>query len=323
MSAARAFRIPVGDLTTVSGELIPGAVLAARILGDPARGTSHGWSVVMHALTGSAAVDEWWRPLVGPGRPLDPEQRPILAANLLGSCLGSTGPGNWVGAAADFPALSPVDLAAAHLPLLEACNVRRIGLLVGGSLGGMVALELAQRVRVPVDRVVVLAAPARASARAIGWSAVQRLAMAGPDPHTGLATARAIAMLTYRGRRGLEQRFGRTDPEAIEAWLSRHGERLVSRFDPASYRALLGALDRHDLGDLAVAARRTAERVGEIVGVGIDSDILYPAAEVRHWVRAYRRHGMRARYREIRSAHGHDAFLLETEQVAAVLREGG
>lgn len=320
MSGAASFRILIGDLVTQAGERIPGAVLATRILGDPAVGERHGWTVVVHALTGNEVVDEWWEPLVGAGRSLDPDRHPILTANLLGGCHGSTGPRSWSGRPEQFPRLAPADLAVAHLALLEACNVRHIALLIGGSLGGMVALELAQRSRIPIDRAVILAAPARASARAIGWSAAQRLAMSGVDPATGLRAARAIAMLTYRGRRGLEQRFG-SGAEAIESWLAHHGDRLVARFDPESYRVLLAALDRHDLGDLDAAAWRTAERVGEVIGVGIDSDILYTAAEVRRWVRRYRRAGVRARYREIRSPHGHDAFLLETGQVAAILAE--
>jgi homoserine O-acetyltransferase len=106
----------------------------------------------------------------------------------------------------------------------------------------------------------------------------------------------------------------------VEHYLRRQGEKLVARFDAASYVALMRAMDLHDVGDLTTAARDTAERVGLVTGVGIDSDILYPAAEVREWVAAYRAGGASAEYREIASLYGHDAFLIEWDQVERILR---
>jgi homoserine O-acetyltransferase len=102
--------------------------------------------------------------------------------------------------------------------------------------------------------------------------------------------------------------------------LRRQGEKLVARFDAASYMALMRAMDLQDVGDLTVAARETAQRVGRVVGVGIDSDILYLPAEVRDWVAAYQRAGASAEYREIASLYGHDAFLIEWDQVERILR---
>jgi homoserine O-acetyltransferase len=130
-------------------------------------------------------------------------------------------------------------------------------------------------------------------------------------------------MLTYRGTRGLENRFGNARAAsgrwAVEEWLAHHGSALVARFDAATYRTLLGALDAHDLGSLRAAAAGTAERVGCVTGIGISSDVLYPPGTVRAWVRAYRAGGVQARYREIVSAHGHDGFLMEWDQLSALL----
>ncbi len=334
LPSGAAATFPLGAFRTERGDVLPDAVLRYRVLGDPRR-AREGAILVFHALTGSADVDDWWEPLVGPGRPLDTDRHPVIAANLLGSCYGSSGPAAAFDGA--FPALTTADLARAHAPLLEHLGVRRLALATGGSLGGMVALQWGRLSPVPVDRLVVFAAPARTGAQAIGWNAAQRLAIEadpaweggryppGRGPERGLAAARAIAMITYRSALEFDERFGRGATRVpgrfdVEHYLRRHGEKLVARFDARSYVALMGAMDAHDVGDFAAAARATRERVGEVVGVGIDTDILYPAAEVRGWVEAYRAAGAAARYAEITTPYGHDAFLIEFEQVAAVLR---
>jgi homoserine O-acetyltransferase len=191
---------------------------------------------------------------------------------------------------------------------------------------------------VPVDRLVVFAAPAATSAQSIAWNTAQRMAIEadrrwqgghfapGAGPADGLAAARAIAMITYRSGIEFDERFGRASTRNrarydVEHYLRRQGEKLVERFDARSYVALMGAMDAHDLGDLALAGARTRERVGEVVGVGIDTDILYYPHEVRQWVSAYQAAGVNAKYEAIASPYGHDAFLIEWEQVGAILRE--
>jgi homoserine O-acetyltransferase len=324
MNPATQHTVPLGTVVTAGG-IIPNALLHVRTWGDPALGATRGWVLVFHALTGSAAVDDWWGPLMAPGQPLDPVRRPVACANLLGGCSGSTGPSTW-GGETSFPALTPRDLARAHDAVIRHLGIPRIALALGGSLGGMVALEYVTAATVPVDHLVVIAAPARATARALGWSAAQRFALDAAPAHSdaGLAAARAIAMLTYRGTRGLETRFGNARAVsgrwAVEEWLAHHGSALVSRFDTATYRTLLGALDAHDVGELGQAAARTAQRVGRVTGVGISSDVLYPPSTVRGWVRGYRAGGVNARYRQIESVHGHDAFLMEWDQLSNVLR---
>ncbi|MBA3659683.1 MAG: hypothetical protein H0W67_08810 [Gemmatimonadales bacterium] len=153
---------------------------------------------------------------------------------------------------------------------------------------------------------------------------MQRLAIEA-DPIKGLEAARALAMITYRSAPEFEARFGRGSTRHsgrfdVEHYLRRQGEKLVTRFDAASYTALMRSMDLHDVGDLSAAARTTAARVGDVIGVGVDSDILYRPDEVRAWVDAYDAAGAAATYREITSLYGHDAFLIEWDQVEAILR---
>ena len=331
--------LELGDFSTERGEVLTDARLRYRVIGDVEAAQEHGWILVFHALTGSADVESWWGPLVGPGHALDTTRHAVLSANLLGGCYGSTSPIGWQGAhRRPFPRLSSLDLARAHVPLLAHLGVRRLSVATGGSLGGMVALQWGRITPVPVDRLVVFAAPAATSAQAIAWNAAQRMAIEadpaweggrytqGAGPAAGLAAARAIAMITYRSAAEFEQRFGRESTRAEERfdadhYLRRQGDKLVARFDAASYVALMDAMDLHDVGQLGAAARQTAERVGEVVGVGVDSDILYYPSEVRDWVAAYQAGGANARYAEISSVYGHDAFLIEWDQVSEILRE--
>jgi homoserine O-acetyltransferase/O-succinyltransferase len=332
--------LALGSLTTTEGRVLSGLRLRYRVIGDVAAAARNGWILVFHALTGSADVEGWWGPLVGPGRALDTSRHAVVAANLLGGCYGSTGPAEWSAQTGEpFPELTPADLARAHIPLLEHLGVRRLALATGGSLGGMVALQWGRVANVPTDRLVVFAAPAAASPQAIGWNAVQRMAIEadpawlggsyqpGHGPAAGLAAARALAMITYRSGAEFQARFGRQSTRSegvfdVEHYLRRQGEKLVARFDAASYVALMRSMDLQDVGDLSAAARETARRVGRVIGVGIDSDILYLASEVRDWVGAYRAAGAHAEYREIASLYGHDAFLIEWDQVEGILKGG-
>jgi homoserine O-acetyltransferase len=328
----------LAELTTSEGKIVSGLRLRYRVFGDVEAAAENGWILVFHALTGSADVNAWWGPVMGPEQPLDTTRHAIVAANLLGSCYGSSGPSEWRAETGEaFPELRPADLARAHIPLLRHLGVRRLALATGGSLGGMVALEWGRLASVPTDQLVVFAAPGAASPQAIGWNAVQRMAIEadpawaggayapGEGPTSGLAAARALAMITYRSGAEFQARFGRQSSRSrgvfdVEHYLRRQGEKLVARFDAASYVALMRTMDLHDLGDLKTAGEETAARVGRVVGVGIDSDILYLPGEVREWVSAYQAGGARAEYREIASLYGHDAFLIEWDQVGRILR---
>ncbi len=282
--------LPLPPLQAGDGRTLSGLRLRYRVAGNVAAAREHGWILVFHALTGSADVEQWWGPLVGPGRPLDTSRHAILTANLLGSCYGSTGPQEWAAKHDDpFPQLTPADLADAHIPLLEHLGVERIALATGGSLGGMVTLEWGRRSPVPVDRLVVFAAPAATSAQAIAWNTVQRMAIeadpawqdgryaAGQGPVAGLAAARALAMITYRTAVEFEARFGRTSSRTpgrfdVDHYLRRQGDKLVARFDARELRgadaghgpARRGGPPRRRSGD--GGAGRVSDRCGGGLG---------------------------------------------------------
>jgi len=275
--------------------------------------------VVFHALTGSAdAVGEWWRDVVGSGHAIDTNRYAVLCTNLLGSCYGTTGPAD--PARRPFPSVTTRDMARLVGQLVESMHVSSVALAIGGSLGGMVAQEFAATYPALVRNVVVLAAPAEHPASAIAWSHIQRRAIAAAGEE-GLEIARMIAMMTYRTAGELAERFGREVHEsggfAVERYLSRHGEKLRARFDVHTYLTLLGAMDSHDVGrgrgGVASALRPVK---GKIIGVGIPGDLLYDPLDVRRWTEA-----AGAEYREIASPRGHDGFLLEREQVSALVRD--
>lgn len=271
--------------------------------------------VVFHSLTGVPAPREWWPGVVGPGAPLDPARYAILCTNLLGSCYGTTLP-RQPGAAR--PAITTRDMARLVKLLVDEVGARSVALATGGSLGGMVALEWAATFPELTRAVVAFAAPAAHTAQAIAWNHLQRRAieLAGED---GLALARMIGMLSYRTAGEFETRFGRSMREdgyfQMRSYLDHHGKKLVERFDTESYLSLMDAMDSHDVGRGrgGMAAALRAFR-GRLVGVGIPGDLLYAEDNVRAWVDA-----AAAEYRAINSPHGHDAFLLEVEQVAAIL----
>lgn len=308
--AALRHRVP--RFTLRDGTVLRDLVQAYTLAGELNDGRDN-LVVVFHSLTGSADPVEWWPEVVGPGRPIDTRRYAVLSTNLLGSCYGTS-------PLPEGATVTPGDMARAVRLLLRDLEVASVALATGGSLGGMVALEWAARFPALTRAVVAFAAPAGHTAQAIGFNHVQREAVR-LGGERGLALARMAAMLTYRTPGELERRFGRERRDdgvfQVRSYLSYQGGALVRRFDPASYVGLLDAMDAHDVGEGrggAGPALRTF--AGHLVGVGIPGDLLYPAEDVRAWTAA-----ADAEYREIQSIHGHDAFLLEPEQVGAILSE--
>lgn len=323
---------PLGPFVLGDGTRLPELVVAWRHDGPPPGEGPQ--VVVVHALTGSAdAAGDWWEPLIGPGRALDTRRIGVLGANLLGGRYGSTGPIS-IDPRTDrpfgrgFPAVSTRDQARAQWALLDAIGITEVALVVGGSLGGMVALEVAL-IRPPAVRhVMPIAAPAATGPMAVAWNHLQ-VALIERLGDDGLALARQLAMTTYRSETDFEERFGRTsEPDgrpSIVSYLAHQGGKLVDRFDGDTYRILAGAMDRHDIGagrgGLAAALAHLAVAGVTLTGVGIVDDILYGPRQVRALVTAARAAGVVTRYREIRSTKGHDAFLVEWDQLGRILGE--
>lgn len=302
--------------------------------------------VVCHALTGNSRLDTWWGDLLGPGKPFDTSRFLVVCFNMLGSCYGTAGPlevnpetGKPYGGA--FPAVTIRDCVAIHLRALrEDLRVRRVQCVIGGSLGGMQALEWAYMGGDLVRSVAALACGGRHHAWQIGIGEVQRRAIYA-DPHWngghydpgrppvhGLSLARQMAMLTYRTHHSLEAKFARKpQPQeaaahfgrahfAVESYLSYQGEKFLKRFDANSYIALTKMMDSHDVsrgrGDYHAVLRSLEIPV---LVVGVDSDVLYPLTEQKELAA----HLPNATFVVVTSLEGHDGFLLEQEQIAKAL----
>ncbi|MFN7963056.1 MAG: homoserine O-acetyltransferase [Thermoanaerobaculia bacterium] len=326
--ATRVLRLP-GSL-----ELESGAVLAEVNVAYQSWGTLNAQGdnavVICHALTGSAAADQWWGDLFGRGSAFDPERDFVLCANVLGSCYGSTGPlalppGETRPFGPTFPAVTVRDMVRAQMRLLDHLRVRRVAMVIGGSLGGMQALEWALLDPERVASVVAISVSGRHSAWCIAISEAQRQAIYNdplfldghyaPDrpPAQGLATARMMAMVSYRSRTAFEQRFGRAlrDGERfeVESYLHHQGKKLVERFDANTYITLTRAMDSHDL---ARGRGEYEEVLGRLTQptlvVACDSDVLYPPEEQEELAAFL----PNVRFARLPSSNGHDAFLIDT-----------
>jgi len=343
---------PNDPLVLESGERVPHVAVAFETYGE-LDASGRNAVLVCHALTGSAHaagrhdahdVPGWWDPLIGPGKAIDTRRSFVVCSNVLGGCYGTTGPtsldaqsGHPYGP--DFPRFTIRDMVTVQRRLQDALGVRSWRAVIGGSMGGMQALEWALMHPDAVKGIVAIAIGARHSAWAIGLNEVARRAiMADPawqggryplerQPEDGLGLARAIAMLSYRSYDSLEAKFGRerrpADADAlsssfeIASYLSYQGVKLVRRFDANTYIGLTRAMDEHDI---AAGRGRLDEVLGRVrataLVMGIPSDVLYPEVEQRRLVEAL----PSARYERLVSPHGHDGFLIEYPQLAAHLR---
>ncbi len=319
-----------------SGEALESPHIAYRSWGklNPKRNNA---ILICHALTGSDDVDLWWPGLIGPGRALDPAHDFILCSNTLGSCYGTSGPatinpqiGRRYGSA--FPEISVGDMVRLQRQLVAALGIEQIALVIGGSLGGMQALEWGAQARDRVAAVVAIASSDRQSAWGIAYSEAQRLAILtdpkwrngdyppNDPPLKGLKTARAVAMLSYRHWGELNTRFGRTRRQGrfeVTNWLVHHGESLAGRFDAGSYVTLTRAMDTHDIERVREESPVTQLHASfpPTLVVGITSDLLYPPEEQIRL--ASRLPGSDLVWLE--SQHGHDAFLIEIEALNALI----
>ena len=320
-----------------NGAVLPGFELAYRSWGRLSAERDNA-VVVCHALTGTADADEWWGPLFGPGRALDPAHDYIVCSNALGGCYGSSGPASrapdgrpW---GARFPTVTVRDQVRAQMRLADSLGIRRIKLVIGGSMGGLQALEWAVLDSERVEAIASVAASARHSPWCIAWSEAQRMALAAdpkyqdghyePDdpPVAGLAAARAMAMIGYRSPASLAQRFGRVGSDAggdfaVAAWLRHHGDALVRRFDANSYRLLLDVLDSHDVAHGRGELAQVLGAVGQpALIVSIDSDALYVPEDQRHLADLL----AQAEFVSIDSQFGHDGFLIDAKRLEPLVR---
>jgi len=316
--------------------------------------------LVFHALTGDShlagrssaghATDGWWDEIVGSGKALDTDRYCVIAPNVLGGCQGSTGPASldptgheW---GARFPYLTIRDQVAATARFADALGIDRFAAVIGGSMGGMHALEWALMFPGRSERLAVIAAPPVTTADQIGLNLVQLEAIRsdpawhggnyydaadGVGPHHGLATARRLALLNYRSHTELDERFGRSWQSAVsplggggrfavESYLDFHGNKFTRRFDANSYLTLVQAMNSHDVGRGrgGVPAALTQLTLPTLV-LGITSDRLFTLDGQDVIAQHVPGSLDGARATRLDSPFGHDAFLIEHERVGAEL----
>lgn len=316
--------------------------------------------LICHALTGDQYVASphpltgkpgWWVRMVGPGKPIDTDRHFVICANVIGSCMGSTGPASpgpdgepW---GMRFPVITIRDMVRGHVALLDALGIDRLHAVVGGSMGGMQALSLAANFAERTDRALVIASTARHSAQNIAFHEVGRQAiMADPDwrggayydvagkgPDKGLAVARMAAHITYLSEEGMHDKFGRNlqDRDAktfgfdadfqVESYLRHQGLSFTDRFDANAYLYITRAMDYFDLaeehgGRLAAAFAGSKAR---FCLVSFDTDWLYPTAESRRIAHALNAAGCPVSFVELSAPFGHDSFLLDVPTLDRVV----
>ncbi len=307
-----------------------------------------------HARDDGRPDDEragWWNPLIGSGRVFDTDRYYVICSNVLGGCYGSLGPTSAHPADGApyrlrFPLVSVGDMVRAQRLLLATLGIDRLAAVAGGSLGGLQALEWALAYPEQVARTIVVGAAPRLAAQGLAIDDLARQAImsdprwrggeypADDGPETGLAQARMLAMLTYTSAEGLEARFGRRPASQnspwpsfgprldVETYLHHQGNKLARRFDANTYLYLSSAMDRYDAaaGRGATDAAAFARIRARVLAVGISSDWLYPAPQVRALADSIVASGGSARYDELDSPHGHDAFLKDWDHLDALLR---
>ncbi|BDE07451.1 homoserine O-acetyltransferase [Vulcanimicrobium alpinum] len=335
--------VEVGTIELTSGETLHSVVQRVTLYGAAPRPDGSNVVFAPHALTGSSRVADWWDGIFGPGALFDPARWCIAGVNALGGCYGSTGP---TSLAPDgtrwgprFPVVTVADMVEAQRRALAALGVERFGVIIGGSLGGFQTL---QWVRAHGDRVahaIVVGAYDHLRAQGIAQNGAARDAIAldpafrggwyDAAPVAGLRLARAIATLTYKSEYLFEARFANRpdrkggDPSRrlddrfdVEGYLDHQGDLFAARIDANSYRTLTRAMDLFDLRGREAPAGPT-----RLTFVGIAGDQLYPPEHVWSCAARWAEAGWDAGYRHQHSDHGHDAFLAEPDQLAALLRD--
>ncbi|MDQ0325731.1 homoserine O-acetyltransferase [Rhodopseudomonas julia] len=337
------------------GDALPSFQIAYQVYGTLNADKSNA-ILVCHALTGDQHVANehpvtgkagWWSLMVGPGRPIDTDRYFVICANVLGGCMGSTGPAssnpaNGEPYALDLPVITVRDMVRAQARLVDELGIEKLFAVVGGSMGGMQVLQWAVSYPERVFAAIPIATAPRHTSQNIGFNEVGRQAvMADPDwcggkyltlgkrPAKGLAVARMAAHITYLSESALHHKFGRhlQDREAltfgfdadfqIESYLRHQGMTFVERFDANSYLYLTRAMDYFDLakdyrGRLADAFRGATSR---FCVISFSSDWLFPTAENRSIVHSLNASGANVSFVEVETDRGHDAFLLDEPEL--------
>lgn len=310
--------------------------------------------LVLHALSGDAhaagfytpqdAKPGWWDPMIGPGRALDTEKFYVICSNVLGGCRGTTGPTSLNPAIGkpygiSFPSINIRDMVRLQKVLLDHLGVKKLKLAIGGSMGGMQALEWAVTFPDFVEAVVPIATTHKLSPLAIAFNYLGIKAIENDpewrdgnyleygQPAKGLSLARMIGTITYKSDELFKRRFDRAiNPDTglfqVESYLEHQGESFVRRFDANTYLYLVKAMNEHDISKPYGSLERTIRRIrSRVLMIGIDTDMLYFPDDMRNFIRRLNTAGGYGEYKEIKSCQGHDAFLIDFDQLSPIVKE--
>lgn len=324
------------DFQLESGESITDPIFAYQTWGVLAEDQSNVvW--ICHALTGNHSVHQWWEGTVGENLPFDPAEKFIVCVNILGSCYGSTGPlsksssdGNEY--FTNFPMLTIRDLVAGLIKVRLKLNIHKIHALIGASLGGQIALEWAIIEKNRIENLILIACNAKHSAYGIAWNESQRLCIAA-DPsfyenkptggQKGLLAARSVAMLSYRSYQSYQQtqidNFPNLNTEFKAASYQKYqGEKFIKRFNAYSYWTLSKAMDSHNIARGRSDIQQVLKQLSmPVLVIGIDSDLLFPLEEQLFLAQYI----PNSTFCQIQSIYGHDAFLIEYNQLNAIIAD--
>ena len=345
------FAEPPGNMPLQSGASLGPIALAYETYGKLNKKRSNA-VMVCHALSGSshaagfyadgAEKPGWWDNMIGPGKAIDTDRYFVICPNIIGSCYGSTGPGSVDPATGRpyglrFPLFTIADVVRAGKNLVDLLGIPSLLGVIGGSIGGMQALEWAAAYPEMVRSVIPIASTCKRSALSIGLCEAQRQAiMADADwnngdyydrepPRKGLALARIIGHISYLSEASMQRKFGRrlqdnaafkfdfTTDFQVESYLHDQGKKFVDRFDANSYLYITKAADYFDLGEQrgeGSLARAFSRTTAKYLVISFSSDWLFPTSQSREMVRALKKAGRDVSFCEIDADYGHDSFLL-------------
>ncbi|MGD0644753.1 MAG: homoserine O-acetyltransferase [Candidatus Bathyarchaeia archaeon] len=344
------FGYPTAELILESGEKLGPITLAYETYGELNPQKSNA-ILVLHALSGDAHAagnDGWWESLIGPDKGLDTNKYFVICSNVIGGCRGSTGPSStnpktFKPYGTDFPLISVGDMVNAQKRLIDHLGIERLLSVIGGSMGGMQALQWMVSYPEKIRSAIPIATTMKHTPQQIAFNEVGRQAiMADPDwknghyyglkvPSKGLAVARMIGHITYMSDTSMAEKFGRRIREdkepfkfgaefEVESYLRYRGDNFVKRFDANSYLYITKAIDYFNIQNGKNVGSIFAGLKAKVLVIAFKSDWLYPAYQSQDIVKACKLAGVDTTYCEINSTYGHDAFLLETEQETQLIK---
>ena len=355
------FAEPPHEMTLESGEKLGPVTLAYETYGELDTDRNNA-ILILHALSGDSHAagyyreDDpkpgWWDIMVGPGKGIDTNKYFVVCSNILGSCMGSTGPCSInpeteYPYGLDFPFVTIGDMVQAQKALMDHLGIKKILSVIGGSIGGMQVLEWCVRYPQMVASGIPLATTTKHSALAIAFNEVARQAImadpnwnhgdyySGPKPDLGLAVARMIGHITYLSDESMRRKFGRRLQDRsdfsfnfnadfqIESYLRYQGTKFVERFDANAFLYITKAADYYDMArqhNSGSTVKAFSKARAKFLVVSFTSDWLYPTYQSKEMVQAMKKNGLDVSFCEIEAEWGHDAFLLPSERLTALMR---